>query len=486
MQMKTQELTKNKYFILELFVLLLIFLVALFVRVKLTLNSEIWADEVVYILLPKSHSFTQILSYEYWDKAHPPLFYLFFKMFLFFFPDNPNISILRIPGIFFSSLAVFPIYYLTKKVVKNPYAFFAPLWYSIHSYIILHGYSFGPYGILQFLFPLLLLLYFENIKRKRYTKLILWLLLLSLFWNYASVWLLAVLLSHQIYLKKHFLKNELKNFTKNHKLFLLFVTFWLVRFFFPSISEGFTLNSHLSGELFPLIFPFSGLSGVYSQNYVTGRIPVDYYLLIPIIILLIHNIETAIREKIKNYFLLGFFALSPLFVAYIFTFLDRPILSSTNQVLAMMLYPLLFTPLLNRRIIGLLNGVAISYILCVSLIRSTTHFSGATPNIDILVPYNEVQKLDNKIVLTDASELGVVDTFVSYAFYLKTHKHLNFDVRRFDKSKLDSLDKTSTGFLVLLESNSGELKKLIYENCLYTNSNLPNRTLYFCPSPQKL
>ncbi|VVA43833.1 conserved membrane hypothetical protein [Candidatus Roizmanbacteria bacterium] len=230
----------------------LIFFFAFIIRL-IALNQSLWLDESVTANVVKSFGFTQIISKFSPTDFHPPLYYLFMKLWtnLFGFSEIG----LRMPSVLFSLMTGWVIY-LIGGTWAAAFFLFNPL-------IIYYSQEARMYMMATF-FLTTALYYFLRISRSLDSRLrgndILFGLFISLAFLtfYGSIFLISAMLLYLLF------KKEYKSFFVSCSLFL--VSFVLIS---PLLYQQF-LNSKIA------------LASVANWSLVLGKANIKNLLLIPI------------------------------------------------------------------------------------------------------------------------------------------------------------------------------------------------------------
>ena len=223
--------------------ILLIFLVAFLIRL-IALNQSLWLDEAVTANVVENYKITQIVSKFSPSDFHPPLYYLFMKLWTNFFGYSE--IALRMPSILFSLLTGYVIY-LIGGVWAAAFFLFNPL-------IVYYSQEARMYMMTTF-FLTAALYYFLKNRNIIFFNLFIFLSLLTF---YGSIFLIAAMF---IYLL----------FKKQYKNFFVFCSFFLVSFALisPLLYQQF-LHSRIT------------LNTVTNWSLVLGKANIKNLLLIPI------------------------------------------------------------------------------------------------------------------------------------------------------------------------------------------------------------
>ena len=223
--------------------IILIFLAAFLIRL-IALNQSLWLDEAVTANVVRNFRFSQIVNGFSPTDFHPPLYYLFMKLWTNFFGYSE--IALRMPSVLFSLLTGYVIY-LIGGIWSVAFFLFNPL-------IVYYSQEARMYMMVTF-FLTASLYYFLKSKNLILFNLF---LILSFYTFYGSIFLIATIFIYLLYKKRY------KMFFVSCFLFL--VSFVLIS---PLLHQQF-LRSKIS------------LAQVANWSLVLGKANLKNLLLIPI------------------------------------------------------------------------------------------------------------------------------------------------------------------------------------------------------------
>jgi len=235
----------------------LVFFFAFFIRL-IALNQSLWLDEAVTANVVRNFRFSQIISGFSPNDFHPPLYYLFMKLWTNFFGYSE--IALRMPSVLFSLMTGWVIY-LIGGIWAAVFFLFNPLiiYYSQEARMYMMATFFLTGGLYYFLKSQKL-----EVKSQKYNSKFKSLLLMNIFFTaaffsfYGSIFLIATIFVYLLY-------------KKQYKTFLVSCFMFLISFAFisPLIYKQ-LVNSRIA------------LSTVTNWSLVLGKANVKNLLLIPI------------------------------------------------------------------------------------------------------------------------------------------------------------------------------------------------------------
>ncbi|MFA6016683.1 MAG: glycosyltransferase family 39 protein [Patescibacteria group bacterium] len=241
--------------------ILLVFFFAFLIRL-IALNQSLWLDEAVTANIVKNFSFLQIINKFSPTDFHPPLYYLFMKLWTNFFGYSE--IALRMPSVLFSLMTGYFVY-LVGGIWAAVFFLFNPLivYYSQEARMYMMAtflLTSALYFFVQFCHP-----EFISGSRNKFgmTK-VKGLVLMNLFLTlafltfYGSIFLIAPMLLYFLY-------------KKNYKVFILNTLYFIL------------ITLLISPLLYKqLLFSKSGLIDVKNWSLVLGKANIKNLLLIPI------------------------------------------------------------------------------------------------------------------------------------------------------------------------------------------------------------
>lgn len=309
----------NKYFYSAV---TLITVIAILLRYHYSLTQDLWIDEAMVLEIVQENDWKQLALVEHWDKSHPPLLYFYTKALLNFFSNDNKIA-LRALSLVFGGLATIPLmYYLKKTTSSLAVSFVGGILFAINPTVTVNSFSLRPYGVAIFLF-LVFLVVTRKFDFNREPKLLSWqlifinfLIVLSFFWDYSTIWFIipfGVLLIFKV-----------KNIEK------IIAWFWLsilclitwMPIFIGNFSEISLLNSYANNTS---LFDF--LNGIFGLNFLTHLNQSQSFYIIygSYIAITIGLLCLLFIQKNKTILL---YALLPILVAVSFSFFYNKIICS--------------------------------------------------------------------------------------------------------------------------------------------------------------
>ncbi len=241
--------------------LFLVFLLAFLIRL-IGINQSLWLDEAITARVVTQYSFGQIISQFLPFDFHPPLYYLFMKIWTNIFGAS-EIS-LRFPSIAFSLLTGFLIYKIGTLIKSEKFGFWSAIFFLFNPLIIYYSQEARMYMMTTFLLTGAFYYFISNlkyqtskvqIKNQIFFNLYIFLALMTF---YGSLFLIAAFLIYFFY------KKQYKNFAIS--LLVVFAYFLLIS---PLLLKQYN-NSKTS------------LSMVKNWSLVLGSANLKNLLLIPI------------------------------------------------------------------------------------------------------------------------------------------------------------------------------------------------------------
>jgi hypothetical protein len=164
----------------------------IFLRLYYGLSTDLWGDEVISFFLAKDTSWFDLFfsGPSYWDKVHPPLYYILLKFVLTFTKSD---VFLRAISLFWFAPSLYMIWLIGIKTSSYKQTLFAISLFSLHPLLINLSFQVRPYSLAIFLILFsiyLLVMQIEkpNVKNGVFLGLFLGLSFLT---SYASIWLIV-------------------------------------------------------------------------------------------------------------------------------------------------------------------------------------------------------------------------------------------------------------------------------------------------------
>jgi len=351
------------------FFLLVTFLMALLLRSNSGLRSEAFIDEASVYTIASGYDFKHLALMQHWDVAHPPLLYIFARAAVLLNKGNfVDIHLIRIPFVFFSSLAVFSLYILAKKILRSNMALFIPLWYAIHPFQILNGYGMRPYPILQLLFPIAFFALFDESWNKKWKVIAINLLFIFLFyWDYSSIWFFMIFFGY-LFIANFSQPKKIFNNLIQLSPFLISVFIWLP-IFFSRLDDALNLANYIKPDLVRFFLTFTGL---HLPQIIRGNYNSLFFILL-LLILFCNTWVSVVIKPYKNY-LIALSALGIPMIAFMIGIVIGPLLLARNHIFTSLMYFIVFSPLLILKK-GYVYGLIISVFLVFNVVLSIQSYS---------------------------------------------------------------------------------------------------------------
>ena len=183
--------------------LVLIFFLAFLIRL-IALNQSLWLDEGTTAKVVQSFGFTQIISGFSPHDFHPPLYYLFMKLWTNFFGYSE--IALRMPSVIFSLLTGYVIYKMAKWLNGSIIALWGTIFFLFNPLIIYYSQEARMYMMVTFLlvcglYFLIKMLQSQNSNVKCQNLFVGLFFSLSLLTFYGSVFLIVAVLIWSLFRK---------------------------------------------------------------------------------------------------------------------------------------------------------------------------------------------------------------------------------------------------------------------------------------------
>lgn len=127
-----------------LFILTLGFLLRL-----INLNQSLWLDEAITAKVVQKFGFLDIITKFSPNDFHPPLYYLFLKVWTNFFGYS-EIS-LRLPSVIFSLITVVFVYLIAKKFISKKAALLSAFFLTINPLFVYYSQEARMYSMVTML-----------------------------------------------------------------------------------------------------------------------------------------------------------------------------------------------------------------------------------------------------------------------------------------------------------------------------------------------
>jgi len=419
----------NKKILLVLFFAFIIRLIAL--------NQSLWLDEAVTAKVVMNYSFFDIVSRFSPTDFHPPLYYLFMKIWTNAFGYS-EIS-LRLPSVMFSLLTGYLVYLIGKKIKNTETGFWAMIFFLFNPLIVYYSQEARIYMMAVFLlsvatFLLININYLKdqvessNVKSQmskmsrlqfktlnfRLVSLFSIFITLSFLTFYGSIFLIAAFLLYLIF-KKEYSAVIISGLT----LSIAMIFIW------PLFSQQLA-NSKLSLQIvanWPMVLGTANLKNLLliPMKFAFGRISFYpkylYWLLAGCWTAVVWIFIT--KGILKNRWL-GFILLFPLTAAFIFSF-STPLLQYFRFIYLIPIASLLISLAvksiwLKKVLAGIFLGLSLVYLLLPIFHREDWKSLGASipaqSEVNVIIPSADALKYYRKDLILE--DLRGIETTVNF------------------------------------------------------------------------
>lgn len=176
--------------------ILLIFLAAFFVRL-IALNQSLWLDEAVTANVVRNYGFMQIVSKFSPTDFHPPLYYLFMKLWTNVFGYSE--VVLRFPSIIFSLLTGYFVYKIASLFHDSIVAIWAAAFFLFNPLIVYYSQEARMYMMATFLLTAGMYYLLKNKKLILFNLFI----ILSFYTFYGSIFMIVSMYIYLLYKKQY-------------------------------------------------------------------------------------------------------------------------------------------------------------------------------------------------------------------------------------------------------------------------------------------
>ncbi|GIW64606.1 MAG: hypothetical protein KatS3mg092_0539 [Patescibacteria group bacterium] len=235
----------------------LIFIFAFLIRL-MSLNQSLWLDEAIVARVVSQYNFFEIISKFSPFDFHPPLYYLFMKLWTSFFGFS-EIS-LRMPSVIFSLMTAIVIYKIGKILKDKKLGFWSAILFLFNPLIVYYSQEARMYMMTTF-FITTSFYYFLKLRNNHFSKDLIFFnlfLILSFFSFYGSIFLI---IGYLIY----FLLKKKKYFFQVTFIFFVSFSFLILPLLFKQL-----INASIS------------LKQVLNWSLVLGNVNIKNLLLVPI------------------------------------------------------------------------------------------------------------------------------------------------------------------------------------------------------------
>lgn len=321
----------------ELFFLFFFLFLTMFIKVVTALMTQLWRDEVYIFLTAKENSFLSLLLQRHWDTAHPPLYFIFLKLWGNYFYSP---FLLRVPSLIVSFLILYCIPILVKKIDReNFYLPFVSLFFISFSHfhnsltIVVRPYPFEIFFVLVSLIIFIDIL--NNNFQISWKKSLFWGLTagIAFLFDYSAIWFVA---GQFIFLGIHMFLNFFKKKKKTFQFFFVGINVFLFFFIliFPlilsNIKQSFRLERYLALNFFknPLVHIKDNLLQLFGVTYedILFKLGLtnDFIIVFYIILNLLGFLFLFFRKKLLALFIL-IEELTVIVLPLVFSFFIYPI-----------------------------------------------------------------------------------------------------------------------------------------------------------------
>ena len=151
---------------LKKYKLSVVFIFAFFIRLC-ALNQSLWLDEAVVAKVVKTYNFIEIVSKFSPHDFHPPIYYLFMRLWTVFFGYS-EIS-LRLPSVIFSLLAGYFVYKTVKFIGSDSQAIWSAVLFLFNPLIVYYSQEARMYMLAVWLLSITFF-YFIKVVKHNYLK----------------------------------------------------------------------------------------------------------------------------------------------------------------------------------------------------------------------------------------------------------------------------------------------------------------------------
>jgi mannosyltransferase len=285
--------------------LLYVILAGFFIRLT-SLGQSFWLDEATSATVAQQFSFTDILQKFSPGDFHPPLYYLFIRLWSYLFPVNE--VFLRLPSVLFGVLSIYVIYLIGKLIHSQKTGLIAAILLAVAPLHIYYSQEARMYSLTLLLVFVSVYFFLKVLKKESRNGWVLFSLSLPLILltDYPALLILPCFWLYALLVKKS--KAWWKSFLLSH-LLLILVFVLLSGLFTEQLKAGLSVNTTMPGWW--KVLGQANLKEILliPTKFILGRIGFDNKIVYAGIIALSglsygYLIWRGRKIVIKNYFLL--------------------------------------------------------------------------------------------------------------------------------------------------------------------------------------
>lgn len=431
----------KKFFWMIVFIISLVF--GFSVRLYYGLSTDLWGDEAITYFIAKNSSWFDLIfsTGKYWDFVHPPMYYIYSKLGLLF--GNQD-WLFRLLALIWFVPSLFLVNEIGKKLGNKNTGLIAMSLFALHP--LLNGLAFQvrPYPLVIFFMLLFLNLFLGKLNNKsKYSDWFLgFILAVSFYADYATVWLVFSLIFFAVWLWMSN-KNEVFKFVLKvlmfFTIFAAYQIFILIRLLFAFKGDV------IAGSV--RFFTFQGFSQEFALLFGFGMFSLSLVIAIAFCFAILRKRNTRINQ------FLVVVVLSSLILSVIYSLWRQPIFLAKNLVVVSI--SLIF--ILAQFHKNIRNYIMIVLILLLYGYRSFNAY-GFLYSVDLGKNIKESQVSNDDIVVS------FVDSFDSFSYYLETN-HKSSQILISNKLTLHDRDKLrNQNKIILLTDYCENAPDLLY-NC---------------------
>lgn len=306
---------------LRIILLILILLIGLFLRVHGLTDTSLWADELHTYHFVDTFSISELFNI--YGQTHPPLYFLFMKIWTLIF--GVTSFILRLPSVIFSTLTLVVLYFFAKKLWNHNVAIISVVLASLSNYLVNYAQEAKMYSLLWLLALLSIYYFYTMIKEDKYLWRYIITTTFALYTHYSMFIIFATQIIYILYRKKlSYLKYVLL-------LIVLSSPSWMKATMQSSVYKlsyipGFSISA-LSKTL-------NNFSGEYVLNWSTN---ISLYAIIFLVLILF----SIFSDKNENSLFILYFFLVPLILSIVISLFRHYYSIITIRFIGFLIYPYL-------------------------------------------------------------------------------------------------------------------------------------------------
>ncbi len=356
-----------------------------------------WMDEGYTIVISTEFSFSEMIWVVLTADNHPPLYYIFMKLWFLIFPVN-EISA-RNPSLIFGSLCIPGIFMLGKEISNEKTGYIAAFFLTFSAFHIRYSQEARMYSILTF-FSIVAAYYFVKYIDGNHDVLNKFslLILIALYLHVYSVFLL-VAFNAIAYLQDKFNHDWIKHNSIIVSLYLPYVYFAIYRYF--SIKNGFWIAKPNMTDIY-----FAVISYFYSADLMN-------LLLVMVIVNAIAVKHSELNSK--NIQIVFVPVLFVLIVPYLFSYYFTPIFVDKYAIASSVFIFIGFGSIIQMT--GKLRHMNLAFLLMFLLIVTPTisslYSAGTYDNFKGAMDYIDAHAEPNQIMILNRGGL-IINYLVDY------------------------------------------------------------------------